>query len=196
METPSPPAFFSLIPLYIFENCRVFIIFLGRVWKEKKKRKTENLDVRNILAGSHSKHRWRCFTRGDSPRESWTKVDVQYSQKMLFRHNRRRWWSRQNGRGCSQRFCLSFFISIPTIAAYVCCILCGFRREWESWKLSDSCELGGKNQNIRHQGRSSIPWIWRVGIAPSKQGCARELWGSSFWSLGVVGGFATILLQL
>jgi hypothetical protein len=95
-----------------------------------------------------------------------------------------------------RRDCLSFFISIPTIAAYVCYILCVFRREWESWKLSDSCGLGGKNQNIRHQGRSSIPWIWRVGIAPSKQGCARELWGSSFWSLGVVGGFATILLQL
>lgn len=139
METPSPPAFFSLLPLYIFGNCRVFIIFYGRVWKEKKKRKTENLDVRNILAGSHSKHRWRCFTRGDSPSESWTKVDVQYSQKMLFRHNRRRWWSRQNGRGCSQR--LSFLLHFHPYNRSVCllyfvCVSEGVRilkAEWQLW---------------------------------------------------------------
>jgi hypothetical protein len=123
------------LPLYIFGNCRVFIIFFWQGLKRKKEKKSENLEVRNILAGSHSEHRWRCFTRGDSPRESWTKVDVQYSQKMLFRHNRRRCDRDKMAVGVRRDFVvLSSFPSPQSQRMFaIFCVCFGGSENLESW---------------------------------------------------------------
>jgi hypothetical protein len=42
--------------------CSASLSFLGEVGRKKKESSlsNSNLDVRNILAGSHTKHSWRC----------------------------------------------------------------------------------------------------------------------------------------